>query len=352
MCVSPVKIPNPNYGNKLPLMRKMYDCENQYLNVPCGVCDECLHSRQMQVVQRARVMALDHYIFFCTLTYNNESLPYHVCSNGYKIPFVAVSDLQNMFKRIRNGNLFTRPFSYFFVSERGSERGRPHVHGLIFIKKKDTDDPLYPAQLEPVVRNVVFREWRRNYGSHRCPVWRPLFTYRSKFVSGKLYKNFDVHYVVPHATEEGSSDVAFYVTKYVLKPNVKERSLQQALSLNLSAEEYNEVWSKVKSRSICSKGFGSKSLKQENYVKDCIVNSQDDPDGFKFYTEKGESQPLARYYRKFITLDNAVRSSEARQSPLTVDTRSVSEKDMSIERGSVIRSKVSNREISDLFSDL
>ena len=56
----------------------------------------------------------------------------------------------------------------------------------------------------------------------------------TKFVGGIRYSNFDCHYVVPHATEAGASDVAFYVSKYVLKVSANEVRLQQALRLNLS----------------------------------------------------------------------------------------------------------------------
>lgn len=349
MCVSPVRIPNPNYGNKLPLMRQMYDCESQFLNVPCNVCSECIAARQMHIVQRARTMALDHYIFYCTLTYNNESLPVYTCSNGYSIRYADISDIQRMFKRIRKSNAFGRPFSYFFVTERGSERARPHVHGLIFIRKNDDDDKLFPAQLEPSVSNTIFKEWRRNYGSNRKPIWRPLFTFRRKYVAGKLHTNFDCHYVTPHSSEHGASDVAFYVTKYILKPSDKEERLQRALKLNLSPEEFESVWKVVRSRCICSKHFGASTDFERNYVRDSIHVSRNDPEGFKYYTEDGKPQPLARYYRRYVGLDDAVSSSVARGSPLTVDNRSQSEKDLSVERGKIIKSKVSHREISELF---
>lgn len=59
-------------------------------------------SRQMQVVQRARALCLDHYMYMVTLTYNNESLPVYTCkSTGFQIPYADISDVQKMFKRIR-----------------------------------------------------------------------------------------------------------------------------------------------------------------------------------------------------------------------------------------------------------
>ena len=184
MCLSPIKIPNPNYHSPVELIQKTTDTENTYLLVPCGVCSECLMKRQSDIVQRCKCLALDHYLFFCTLTYNPESLPVVVTSTGVAVKYADYSDAQKMFKRIRKYDLFGRPFKYFFVSERG-KKGRPHFHGLIFIPKKPDDDKLLPSILETSVRKVLFREWRRNYGSSRNPIWKPLFTYKSKFVGGK-----------------------------------------------------------------------------------------------------------------------------------------------------------------------
>lgn len=332
-------------------MRKTKDCESEYLNVPCGVCSECVAKRQMFLVQRVRSMSLDNYIFFITLTYNNESLPKLTTSTDVTIPYADIADVQKMFKRIRKINPFNRQLSYLFVSERGKERGRPHFHGLLFLKKLPTDDDLTPAQLEPSVRRLIFKEWRRNYGSTRVPIWKPLFTFHSKIVAGKIYKNFDCHYVVPHSTEHGSDDVAFYVSKYILKPSIKEERLQQALKLNLSEEEYEDIWSIVRSKCFFSKHFGALSDLQIKYVKSCISRSVDNPSGLQYFTQDGTPQPLARYYMKYVGLEDGLKSAQSKGSPLSVDDRSLSEKDRSISKGRFIKEKVSQRDISELFTD-
>ena len=292
---------------------------------------------------------LDHYLFFCTLTYNNESLPRKVCSNGLSIPYADVSDLQKMFKRIRHSNLFTRPFKYFFVTERGKGKGRPHIHGLIFIPKYSDDDKLYPSLIEFKIRNVLFQEWKRNYGSDKYPVWKPLFTYRTKYVAGRRYSNFDCHYVVPHSTEKGADDVAFYVTKYVLKPSTKEKRLQQALKLNLDKDEYEEVWQVVRSRCISSNGFGAATDLQKDYVKDCIERSKNNPNGLQFFASDGLPSPLSRYYRRFVSSDAAISSVAASHGPIYCDDRSFQDKLKSIENGERIVSEVDNRDISEFF---
>lgn len=282
-------------------------------------------------------------------------------STGFDIPYADISDVQKMMKRIRKDNKFGRKFIYFFCSERGKAKSRPHFHGLIFIPKFKSDDKLFPAQLETSVRNVLFSEWRRNYGSTRSPIWKPLFTYRSKYVGSKRYSNFDCHYVVPHSTEHGSDDVAFYVSKYVLKSSPKENALQSALRLNLVIEnpdtgeldtsEYENVWSVVKSRCFFSKGFGAASDFEIDYVRSCIDRSKDHSDGLKFYHSDGSSSPLPRYYRKFLSPDAAISSAVARGGTLTYDDRSLSEKMRSIERGKKVVQQVSDHDISEFYTN-
>lgn len=350
MCVSPVRIRNPNYGNTTPLLRATTDCESQYLNVPCGVCDECVAKKQSDLVQRVRVLSLDHYLYMFTLTYNNESLPRVLCSNGVSIPYADHGDVVKMFKRIRYYNLFGYPFKYIVVSERGSRRSRPHFHGIVFIEKKWSNDPLFTAQLESRLWKVLFKEWRRNYGSDRRPVWKPLFNYRQKYVGGVLYRNFDLHYVVPHSTENGSSDVAFYVTKYILKPNDKEKKLQQALHLNLDPDEYDSIWSLVRSKSSKSLNFGSATPKEISFVKSQISASKQDPIGFNFKNPDGSLAPLPRYYRRYVTADDVIESVAARGGPTAIRERSEGSIQQSLEKGKIRFQKVSQRDISEMFN--
>lgn len=76
--------------------------------------------------------------------------------------------------------------------------------------------------------------------------------------------------------------LAFYVCKYLMKQNDKERRLQQALRLNLSKEAYDEVFSVVKSRSLRSEHFGLYqtdslcSLRIVKYLRECISRSKAD----------------------------------------------------------------------------
>ena len=347
MCLSPVKIPNPNYRSPVDLICKTTDTQNTHLLVPCGVCSECLMKRQSDIVQRCKCLALDHYLFFCTLTYNRESLPQLVTSTGIPVKYADISDAQKMFKRIRKYNSFGREFKYFFVTERG-KKGRPHFHGLIFIPKFPEDDKLFPAKLETSVRRTLFREWRRNYGTTRSPIWKPLFTYRSKFVGGVRYSNFDCHYVVAHSTEHGSDDVAFYVSKYVLKPSEYEHKLQQALKLNLEEPEYSDVWRVVRSRCFSSKGFGASTDIEIDFIRSCIRDSANDPNGFQYINQDGTKCGLARYYRKFVDCDSAISSFSARGDNSYFDRTDL---ELSAETGKRIISDVAKRDIIDFIPD-
>lgn len=351
MCVSPILIKNPNFGSNVELIQKTSDTLSRYIRVPCNHCSECIALRQSSVVQRCRTLSLDHYIFFCTLTYSNEMLPKITTSSGYTISYVDISDLQKMFKRIRHANSFGKPFVYYFVSERGSKKGRPHVHGLIFIEKKKSDDKLTPLLLEKVIRQTLFREWRRNFGSDRKPIWKPLFQFHSKIVAGKRFSNFDCHYVVPHSTEHGSDDVAFYVTKYLLKVSPLEVKLQQALRLNLEPSEYEDIWKLVRSRSVCSLGFGAVTDFERDKVLQCIDQSSSHPDGLKYFNSDGSTFPLARYYRKFLSAENAIKSVSARGGPLNADDRAMDDKVRSQLNGERIRKQVAKRDISEFYSD-
>lgn len=268
MCLSPIRIRNPNLGLVGP-NAQFKDTTSQMIDVPCGVCAECVAARQMQYVQRLQMEELVNHLFFCTLTYNNESLPQVVTSTGYSIRYADVADVQRMFKRLRKRNAFGRPFRYFAVSELGGKKGRPHFH-IIFIVPKREDDTFHDCMnLEKVMFDEVLAEWKRNVAP---PVWsekkgkfipnsahpdyRPLCTYVRKFVNGKLRTNFDLHYVNPMLSDGGSADVAFYVLKYMMKPSNRALRLQQALHLNLDADEYDDIWSLVRPRHFESEAFG------------------------------------------------------------------------------------------------
>lgn len=331
MCISPIRIKNPNLGLTGP-NAQFKDTTSQMIDVPCGVCAECVAARQLQYVQRLQMEELVNHLFFCTLTYNNESLPHVVTSTGYSIRYADVADVQRMMKRLRKRNAFGRPFRYFAVSELGSEKGRPHFH-ILFIVPKHEDDRLQDCMtLEKVMFDEVLKEWKRNVAppvwsekrgkfipNTRHPVYRPLCTYVRKYVRGKLRTNYDLHYVNPTLSSGGSADVAFYVLKYMMKPSNRVIRLQQALHLNLDEDEYNDLWSLVRPRHFESEALGlglvmfdkhqARSLHRRRYeVAPKIMEhlrrgielskrQPGEPMPSYFSPIDGQPRPLAKYYK-------------------------------------------------------
>lgn len=243
--------------------------------------------------------ATTNHIFFATLTYRQEMLPVLITSTGYEIPYADIRDVRLMIKRIRKDNLFGRPFRYFYCSELGSKRGRPHFHVLFLVPKYPKDNFNTCLQLEHVMKKVVFEQWKRNVGpSDKFPQWEPLCEFHAKIAYGKVYSNYDLHYVNPASSPNGETDVAFYVLKYMMKTSDREVRRQRALRLNLPEDEYESVWNLVKSKHNCSHFFGLSDPSHVAYIKRCVEMSN--PDDYpKFFNKvNGKSYPLARYYKQ------------------------------------------------------
>ena len=308
MCVSPIRIRNPNKGKSYIGLNFLKDCESDFINVPCGVCCQCIALNQMYLVQRVQMEAIYNDIYFSTLTYDNEHLPSLLTSQGYSISFADLRDVQLMIKRIRDKDLFGEPFRYLCVSEFGSERGRPHFHILWLFKKRDTGLMEHYAFANRLY-DVVFSQWSRNIGTNRKPIYEPLFTYHSKYRSGKFFSNFDLHYVVPSLTSSGCSDVAFYVLKYMLKGNSKVSKLHDALKLNYDAEEFSKYWSLIRPKLSYSPFFGYDAFYGANrtydynsdivsYLRSCVSKTPREIGFPNFYSpDSGKSFPLCPFYR-------------------------------------------------------
>lgn len=146
MCLHPISIKSKDsYG---------LDCMQ---SVPCGKCLECLKDRQnawkIRLVEEAR----DHkYVYFFTLTYNDDSVPFSYDDEGNKLLHFRKSDLQLWLKRHRISyeRLFKREvdFKYFITSEYGPNTGRPHYHGILF------------TDVSPTFISSMFNDWKELYG--------------------------------------------------------------------------------------------------------------------------------------------------------------------------------------------
>lgn len=320
MCTHPIYIENPNRGLGHIGPGFMKDTVSKYIPIPCRHCPECYANMQMQLVQRVQMECLEQHVFFCTLTYNDDTLPVlylpRLDGAGGSIPirFADVADVQNMFKRLRKRDAFGRPFRYLAVSELGSKRARPHFHLLIFLRKDPGDDYNDIVNLERKLFNAVLHEWRRNYSNDwRRPDYRPLCTFVRKWTNRGLSSTYDLHWCNPRLTDHAEADVGFYVTKYMTKPSDRTARLQQALHLNLEPDEYERVWSIVKPRYFASLGFGVNpefdpktgrivkcSDKIVAYLKDCVQRSIGVYDSPRFINPvDGSTFPLSRYYYRY-----------------------------------------------------
>ena len=242
------------------------------------------------------------FLFFSTLTYNNEHLPHFICENGFRIPFADVNHLQILFQRLRNDNSFGRPFRYLAVSERGKEKARPHFHILWFLPKYKNEDYVDGFGLQQLLFDKILHYWAVNRGSRTKPDYVPLLTYRQKYRNGQLFRNYDTHFVTPALSSDGISSVAFYVCKYMMKASDKERRLQQALRLNLSESGYDEAYSIVKSKSVRSSsfGFGFPENKPEivAHLKRCVQLSKGQSKFPMFFSPDSQATfPLCPYYK-------------------------------------------------------
>lgn len=303
MCVSPLSIPNPYYGYS-GSMSEYHDCVSRYIAVPCGYCPECIAVKQMSMVQRCQMESLSHRFYFCTLTYRPELLPVFECSTGYKIPYADFMHIDNMFHRLSDRYSYLRAVA---VSEFGGLKGRPHFHVLFVFPSSMLPTFNDCLSFERELHDVVFDMWSINLGSKKNPYYYHLCEYHEKWHNGRLYRNYDLHFVNPSLTPSGTDDVAWYVLKYMLKPSDREKRLQQALRLNLSDSEYTYAWNLTRPKSWFPHYFGLNpemngrigvpdwSIVQ--YLKDCIAKSPSDS-AFPYYfnPDTGLSMPLSRYY--------------------------------------------------------
>jgi len=303
-CLQPFVKKNPNYGLKNIGYNFLKDCDSQYINIPCGYCPNCIAVKQMYLVQRIQMESLYNHIFFGTLTYNDECLPV-INVNDHLIRYADLNHVVLSIKRLRKDKAFGRDFRYFLVSELGTLKGRPHFHCLFLLPKLPKDTYFDCLNLEKKLYDTLKKYWSFNVGTNRKPVYKSRFTYVQKFIHGQLKSNYDLHYVNPALTPNGTSDVAFYVLKYMLKYSDRAERLQQALRLNLDASDYAFIWQLVRPRWQSSHGFGLNMYHNRpdpriiNYLHECVTKTPvGSPYPYYFNPNNGMSFPLAPFYRK------------------------------------------------------
>lgn len=305
MCSNPIYIDNPYLGLANVGHNKLHDTVSLKIPVPCGNCPTCVRLRQSYLVQRCQMESLDNHLFFATFTYNDKHVP-RLSVNGFDLMYPDFKHIQNMMKRIRKYDDL-KSFRYLVVSEYGGKRHRPHFHMILsYPNSGETYGQI--RNLERKLYSRFLFEWRVNKGSTRNPDYMCL----SDYIVTRKGRTFDFHYVNPRATKNGEEDVAFYVTKYVLKASDYVDSLKSALKLNLDPEKFVKFWRLLKPRCNISKGFGNPTSKKvKDHIRRGIDHSvESDELLYPIFINPvtGSTFPLSPYYRrKFLTVDDMYR---------------------------------------------
>lgn len=247
MCLNPVTITNPGYrknqyasqhGNLVQVPSAIRP-KAEKIEVPCGKCVECRAARYNAVLQRSLVESMTAYMFFVTLTYDNDHIPSLKFPDGTQIYFANYEDIILMFKRLRDANVLDRDFRYLCVNEYGDKTNRPHFHVIIYVARLATDNQTTPYWIEKTLYDNLKKFYAVNKGTRKDPVYEPLFTYITYMKDGKQRSNYEVKYVEPsnkvrEMTEFLIPDLATvkttrYLTGYVQKPNNFDASVDKYL---------------------------------------------------------------------------------------------------------------------------
>lgn len=290
MCLAPIMIKNPYYGLGHVGMNSFHDTSFTHITVPCGNCPQCIAMRQGFYLQRVQMESLRSHLFMFTLTYNDESLIFADVGD-YHYPVPHLPDVQNMFKRLRKRGL---QFRVSYVSEYGRMHYRPHFHGILAVNKSSGDW----RSIEKTFKQALSFEWRRNYGSNRKPIWRPLFTPVLK--CGRC-TTFDFHYIEP--VRDHDNDCAFYVSKYITKYDSRTRALLLKILQDpaLSDDQTLNLYKLTKPRCNTSKDFGDWRYPAiSDYINDCAARETlfRYPQFYDIYS--GKQMPMSPYYGRHI----------------------------------------------------
>lgn len=296
MCLSPITIKNPYYGLGSKGINYLHNTSDSHIQVPCGHCRQCISLRQGYFNQRIQMESLRSDFFFFTLTYNNEHLPV-VDIGEYHLAYPNIQHIQNLFKRLRNYIYF--PLRYMVCSEYGTDRHRPHFHGLLAIPKKyNTLNSSYNFHpLEYTLSELFKSLWSENVGTRKHPVYQPLFTY----VSNHKGRNFDFHSVKP--IKDHDNDISFYISKYLCQYDeyIQKLILKIKLDVNVSPEDTKKLINLIKPRCLISKSLGDRNYPQiKKYILECVNKNENIPSFYDINT--GKQQLLSPYYRKLIPI--------------------------------------------------
>lgn len=332
MCLHPITIDNPYFGlNPSVHTNYLHDCTHSKIEVPCGHCQQCYNVKQNAVIQRFIIENMVSDFFFCTLTYNDDTIPFKLI-DGKRYLHPGYRDLRCFIKRVEKSGILGK-FKYYAVSEYGGRRHRPHFHVIFALDKLRGSTPQETYMLnksrEINLHDKVLAEWRRNIGSSRCPEYIPLCTYIFDRNTGR--RNFDFHFVSAlnnsYTNTDAMDNTAFYVSKYVLKLSQYELNLKRYLFAT-HPEEFSELWKHFGTRSYMSKSFGRcDTPEQLAHIRKGIEYAINTKRGHPAFINPSTGQifGLSMYYKsKHYTYMDATRMYlEMSDTAKTVDTQQV-----------------------------
>lgn len=173
-CLQPREIINPKWKKLATLEKRSihsYRFENNYkIKVPCGVCINCLKTKQSE--WRVRLLLEYKYLtleekrntLFVTFTLSDNYV-----NDAYSNPGKYVRIFTENYRRY-----FGRSIRHFIVTEFGEKTGRFHYHALLF--NSATDNPAIISSLwstnpppRPVKRNkklwdIYWQKKPKNFG--------------------------------------------------------------------------------------------------------------------------------------------------------------------------------------------
>lgn len=263
MCISPISILNPNFRQGSLGFNRFKNTTDKYIQVPCGNCPQCLSLRQEYFNQTVLLELLNRDLYYGMLSIQPSMMEYTNVGE-YHVKKLPWHTLQLALRRLRSMPKY-KDLRYLVVGEYGGETHRPHFHFIISLPKaKDNYSRL-------IVHNDLFRDvlknWSKNVGSHRVPVYKDMLRYVNK--NG----HFNYHCDFVDTTPLRKFGLSFYFSKYMFKADDYIRKLLQKISLDdsLSRDEQLSLIRDLKPRYIKSPKFGSiESDIQKQHLQKCI----------------------------------------------------------------------------------
>lgn len=319
MCLNPIRIFN-RFANTLHLRSELGDVvevdnhlysHREYIDVPCGKCAECRSKYIESLYQRAYVESLTSYVYFITLTYDNNHIPCITLPSGKKVFYADYSHISSMFDRFRKN--FAREYRYLCVNEYGDTNNRPHFHILLFVAKHPDDDKTTPLFLEREISDKLGQYFSINVGTRKLPKYERLYTFAYKYVGGILYTNYFVKYVDPTSTNSvitsDHSSVMSKTIRYLISYVNKGSRLDQLIAEEIDTIDDNKLKAKYKSclcsRVRFSKHFGSGFENGTKYELPIISQRMSFLDNLyksivDAYTTIEDLEPEARHHLKLF----------------------------------------------------